>query len=253
MKWYSNKIYIIHPKLRCLLPEQFRNFILDSKVQATGFKAACGYRERLLSCHRTIEGKVRDVSEIVKSESTRPILGGVIQKIEIAFGIRSVLELGTSLGVGTMYMATAAPDVRVTTIDCNSRLLDFTTARFKETGVKNVEFVCDRIEDWMAGFVEGKIDSKFDLVFVDGDHRGEAMLRQFELITGKLVGERYIIVFDDINYNKDMFTAWRHISNMCTDSLRINLFRWGMIFHGYELPKREMYARIKLGHPREFV
>ena len=70
------------------------------------------------------------------------------------------------------------------------------------------------------------------------------LLKYFNNIVKKHCGEKSIIVIDDINWSRDMFRAWVEISSQMPSSLRVNLFRMGIIFTGYDLPKAEIKAEI---------
>lgn len=240
MKLYSNLSYLFRPKRLSLLPECFRRYIFNNRVQLETFAKACAYRSSLMEDNGKLEGKSRTISEMASIETMRPILGGVLQKIAGTFELCSALEFGTSLGVGTMFLATSVKG-RVTTVDCNRAVVDFASDMFNAEGVDNVDFVCDTFEHYLQ-----ESRGKFDLVYVDGDHTGVSMRSQYERLIRDFVGEKYVLVFDDINYSRDMSDAWKSISAASGDSLRINLFRWGMIFHGYDLPRREICAYIRL-------
>lgn len=240
MKLYSNLSYLLRPKRLRLLPRYFRDRIFNNRIQLETFARSCAYRSLLLEENSKLKGKNRTISEMTSIETMRPILGGVLQKIAESFQVHSALELGTCLGVGTMFLATSVSG-RVTTVDCNETVIGFASDMFTAEGVNNVDFVCDKIEHYLQ-----ESSDKFDLIYIDGNHTAKALLSQYEQLMRRFVGEKYILVFDDINYSREMHGAWRNISDASRDSLRINLFRWGMIFHGYDLPCREICAYIKL-------
>lgn len=235
---YSNLSYFFRPKRLSLLPDYFRNYIFNNRRQSDSFQAACEYRSNLMKDTTILDGKRRNIAEITSIETMRPVLGGVVQKIIQTFKVETVLELGTSVGVGTMFLASSI-NGSVTTIDCNKPVLDFAQKKIYQAGVGNVFFVCDKIDSFLSRNTE-----KFDLIYIDGDHTADSMRRQYEYLL-KSVNERYIIIFDDINYSKEMSDAWKFISKTSADSLVLNLFRWGMIFHGYDLPHNDICAWIK--------
>lgn len=217
MKLY-NFSYLFRPKRLSLLPDYFKQYIFNNRVQLETFAKACAYRSSLMGDNGKLEGKNRTISEMAHIETMRPILGGVLQKIAGTFGLRSAPELGTCLGVGTMFLATSVSG-EVTTLDCNDTLTGFASDLFRAEGVNNVNFICDTFEHYL----ESK--GKFDLIYVDGDHTAKAMLFQYDRLIRDFVGEKYVLVFDDINYSRDMSDAWKSISAASGDSLRINLFR----------------------------
>ena len=67
------------------------------------------------------------------------------------------------------------------------------------------------------------------LVFIDGDHSKESVLRYFYRIVDMSDNET-VIVLDDIHYSKEMGEAWAMIKQYEKVSLSIDIFRMGFIF-----------------------
>lgn len=140
-----------------------------------------------------------------------------------------------------MFMASSKADMSVVTVDMNPVTSKIARDEFGKSGVSNVEFRVDTIAHYLQNTAE-----KFDLFFIDGDHRGTSMRLQYDLLCTRHACDRYVMIFDDINYRRDMSLAWKEISASASGDMRINLFRWGIIIHGYELPADEICAAIRL-------
>ena len=250
MKLPGNISYLIRSKENEKLPDVFNEFILDSTFQMSSFIDCCEYRVNMLADNTELNvsdfgtGKsgLRKVKQIAKKSSTEPRYGGVMQKIIDSFTIGTALELGTSVGVGTMFLAKANPKVKVTTVDGCPETCEFAKNEFAKRKIGNVEFINDNFDHLFdSNTLNGQ---RFELVYIDGNHTYEATIKYFDKIVKKHCGQKSIIVVDDINWSREMFDAWTEISSRMPESLRLNLFRMGIVFLGYDLPKMEIMAEI---------
>lgn len=250
MKLPGNISYLLRSKENERLPDIFNEFILDSMFQMSSFIDCCEYRLNMLADGTELNvtdfgtGKsgMRKVKQIARKSSTEPRYGGVIQKIIDSFGIETVLELGTSVGVGTMFLARTNAKTDVTTVEGCPETCKFAKSEFGKRKIANVNFINDDFDHLFDS--QALNGQKFDLFIMDGNHTCEATLRYFNHIVNNHCGQKSIIVIDDINWSRDMYRAWKEISAKMQDSLRLNLFRMGIIFCGYGFPKAEVRAEI---------
>lgn len=107
----------------------------------------------------------------------------------------SFLEIGFGRGYSTMCAAKAFRDMgkagKIVTIDPSLTKESATqlTQVFPREWFEGITFFTEKSETALP-----KIDGKFDLIYVDGDHRYEAVKRDWELIQGKW---RHHVLFDD--------------------------------------------------------
>jgi hypothetical protein len=91
------------------------------------------------------------------------LLAGIIANLQP----RTALEIGTSVGLGAVVIASVLPDVQVTTIDPNQSGVDSNVDTVP--GVrKRIKFVQATSDRAMLGYAAK--GQRFDLVFIDGDH-----------------------------------------------------------------------------------
>ncbi len=250
MKLPGNISYLLRSKENEKLPDIFNEFILDSMFQMSSFVDCCEYRLNMLADSTVLNVKdfgtgnsgQRKVKDIARKSSTDVRYGGVMQKIIDAFKVESILELGTSVGVGTMFLARTNAKTEVTTIEGCPETCKFAKSEFAKRKIANVNFINDDFDHLFD--CQALNGQKFDLSLIDGNHTNEATLRYFNNIVKNYCGQKSIIVIDDINWSRDMYRAWKEISAKMQDSLRLNLFRMGIIFSGYDFPKAEVRAEI---------
>lgn len=232
------------------LPDVFNEFILDSMFQMSSFVDCCEYRLNMLADDTMLNVRdfgtgnsgQRKVKDIARRSSTDVRYGGVMQKIIDAFKVESILELGTSVGIGTMFLARTNAKAEVTTVEGCPETSKFAKSEFAKRKIANVNFINDDFDHLFAS--NALKDQHFDLAFIDGNHTSEATIRYFDNIIKRYNNKKSIIIVDDINWSRDMYDAWKEISSRMPDSLRVNLFRMGIIFSGYDFPKAEVRAEI---------
>lgn len=145
---------------------------------------------------------------------------------------RPIIELGTSLGISTAYMATAAPKSKVFTMEGSPDIARMARAHFDLLGLTNIELVEGHFDATLPD-VLAKIE-QVGLGFIDGNHRKEATLHYFNLLLPK-ISQNSILVFDDIHWSPGMEKAWQEIKNHPQTRASIDLFGFGLVFFHEEL------------------
>jgi predicted O-methyltransferase YrrM len=169
--------------------------------------------------------KVRTVASVlrssVKSQRQQEMLFRLVQfrKPE------KLLEIGTSLGLTTAYLALGSNSKVVTIEGCKA-----CAARANELH-QSIQLATIKV-------VEGDFDNvlpavldemqQVDFVFIDGNHRGEALLRYFEKCLMHTTPGA-IIVVDDIYWSKDMYKAWKCIKAHSNVTVSFDLFHMGVL------------------------
>jgi predicted O-methyltransferase YrrM len=152
-----------------------------------------------------------------------------------------VIELGTSAGISTLYLAKADSHVKVTTIDANTELQQITRNNFKELGIQNIRFIPGYFRDHLVPVL--KESNGELLVFIDGNHSYSATLEYFNICC-TYAKANTILVFDDINWSGDMRRAWQKIRTDFRVHLCINTFFMGIVFFNPEYPKGELMFKL---------
>lgn len=181
----------------------------------------------------------RKVSDIFKTSSSRGKYGDLLFKISRYYEPKNVLELGTSLGIGTFYMCKGNPSGSISTIEgC------------KETHQRSIEaFSKNQLESIQASnltfsdYLENYIGEKFDMVFVDGHHDGNALLNYLELLKQHTHPDT-IFILDDIRWSESMLNAWNKIQNSEQFHLTMDLFRMGIIIPRPQQEKQNFIIKL---------
>lgn len=149
----------------------------------------------------------RVVSEIVKA-SKKPIWCRLLYSITSELKPKSVLELGTCLGISTSYIAANLESASLFySLEGADDFSLFAESSMLDMGLaKRVKFIRGLFEEKLPELLGNNI--KFDLVFLDGHHDQYATINYFNMIKSRL-SRNAILIFDDIRWSKGMLEAWK--------------------------------------------
>ncbi|MBN2682987.1 MAG: class I SAM-dependent methyltransferase [Bacteroidales bacterium] len=183
----------------------------------------------------------RKVSEIAKNSGSPAKYGETLFKLTNITKPKTILELGTSLGLGTAYMASYSKFVKVISIEGCPETANIAKSNLMSLGLTNVEIMTGDFSKNLPNAIE-KLHS-LDFVFFDGNHRKKASLEYFNFCLN-FAGENSVFVFDDIYWSKEMCKAWKEIKKNEKVSCTIDLFRMGIVFFRKDLPKQNIKLLI---------
>lgn len=207
-------------------------------------------RHKLLHDKRLIT--VRDLGSKAKTRSTRQIsaiarqslsparYSVIYERIARHIGATCIVELGTSFGINTLYLA-EKPDATVTTFEGAPAVADIAALTFEFAGKKNVELITGNIDRTLPLFLHRV--RRVDLAFMDANHRFEPTLRYFEWVLKK-VHEKSVVIVDDIHYSPDMAKAWKVIRSHRLVYGSADLFRCGILFFDPSLNKQHVILQV---------
>lgn len=187
---------------------------------------------------KKLKSYTRAVGDIAATTAIPTKYGRLLFRLVDHFEVRTILELGTGLGISTAYMAKANTSAKLYTLEGSPAVAAKASDGFSTLGLDNIQVVTGVFEDTLASTLDEL--EPIDLVYLDGDHRKEAVLNNFNLILPKLHNNS-IVVIDDINWSDGMHEAWQQVSHHQQVTLSIDLFRCGILFFRKEMaPKHKM-------------
>lgn len=204
-----------------------------SRAKKMRYKDAENERERL-KCSKQILDFVdygkngtltqKPVAEIAKRSLKSPKYARLLGAIADHRQAKAVLELGTSLGITTAYLA-RQKNTHVTTLEGDASVAAIAQSVWNQLGHTNVLSIVGSFEKTLGEV----LNKSYDLIYIDGNHRLEPTLRYFNQLLPSSHAQT-LFVFDDIHYSKDMEKAWETIKkhpNVCST---IDLFFVGIVF-----------------------
>jgi predicted O-methyltransferase YrrM len=173
------------------------------------------------------EGKTERLGTVIKNSSVSPKTGAFLFRLAKWQKAQNILELGTSVGVSAMYLASANRDAKVYTLEGDRQRATLAQTSFDYFNLNNIRLIEGDFDQGLNEALD--ILPQLDLVFFDGNHAAEPTLRYFKRCLKK-GQENSVFVFHDIRWSKEMYKAWKVISKHSSVSISIDLFYLGVVF-----------------------
>jgi predicted O-methyltransferase YrrM len=174
-----------------------------------------------------MKSRLRKVSDIARYSAIPVKYGRLLSNMAAEFGAPAIVELGTSLGISTMYLALAAPGANVYTIEGCLETSEIARENFRIAGSRNIRIMNGAFDDMLPELIKEGISP--GLVFIDGDHRKEPMLRYFSRIA-EISNDKTVVILDDIHHSAQMEETWNEIRKDEKVSVTVDLLRMGVVF-----------------------
>jgi predicted O-methyltransferase YrrM len=152
---------------------------------------------------------------------------------------QTILELGTSLGISTAYMAMANPQARMITAEGSAAIAAQAKRNFQSLQCNNIKQVTGNFDDTLPGILAA--NPQPDLAFIDGNHRYEPTVRYFNQLLPHL-HTNSILIFDDIHWSKEMEQAWEAVKENQSVMLSIDLFFIGLVFFNDQFKVKQHFT-----------
>lgn len=196
-------------------------------------------REKLLHDDRTItitdlgagslvnNNKQKKIKELASNALKPKKLAQLLYRLAKAFQPKTLIELGTCLGITSAYFSKAIPTGKVITMEGCPQTAAVAKENLNLLSLGNAEVIVGNFDANFPEFVLAQ--EKIDFVFIDGNHRKQATLAYFGFCLPK-IHENSVLIFDDIYWSKGMKEAWVEIKNHPKVTLTIDLFWIGLVF-----------------------
>jgi len=181
----------------------------------------------------------RTIASIAKNVAKPKKFGQLLYRMVKYYQPKTVLELGTSLGITTSYLALANPDTSVITMEGAPEIAAKAQENFQKLDIGNVRVVEGNFDDTLAGVLEQH--PKIDFAFIDGNHRREPTERYFNQLLPHIHNDS-LLIFDDIHWSKDMEAAWENILQHEAVTCNIDLFFIGIISFRKEFKEKQHFS-----------
>lgn len=208
----------------------------DQQAQRNGRE----YRRKLINDKRMLSvtdlgtgsqrNQQRTVSQIASKAAINEKFGLMLYRLVAELKPQRILELGTSLGISTQYMAQALSNgAQLTSIEGSSECAQIASENLHAAGYEADLRVGNFDEMLPTVLAEPLLPTFF---FIDGNHTRKATLRYFHLIANEVEkrNTEAVIIFDDIHLSEEMTSAWNSITLDERVMTSIDLFRVGIAF-----------------------
>ena len=182
----------------------------------------------------------RSIATIASKAGISKKRGELLAKTVDYFEPQRILEIGSSLGISTAYMASGAPKANITTLEGCPAIAGIAKEIFKKFNFPNIEVVVGQFEDTLDTVIK---DQTFDLIFFDGNHQKKPTISYFEKCL-KASHENSVFIFDDIHWTPSMEAAWEYIRKHEEVTLSADTYKWGLVFFKKGKIKEHFTLRI---------
>lgn len=181
----------------------------------------------------------RSIRSIFKISSSKGKFAHLFYQLAKYYQAQNSLEFGTSLGVGTVHFALGNPISNITTVEACKTTAKIAQENFDALALNQIELH----NTTFADFLQHSDDKKYDIVFIDGHHDGEATITYINQLDDKIHDDTFLII-DDIRWSNSMFTCWQKLVQDNRFHVSIDLFRMGILLKRSK--QRKEHFTIKL-------
>ncbi|HEX2534959.1 MAG TPA: class I SAM-dependent methyltransferase [Chitinophagaceae bacterium] len=181
----------------------------------------------------------RSVKKLASVAVKPPKWGQLLYRLVRRYQPGTILELGTSLGVTTSYLAAGHPGAQVITVEGSPAIAARASENFRSLGLTNIQAVTGTFDAVLPDLLQQF--PSVDLAYLDGNHRLEPTLKYFGQLLPAVHNDS-IFVFDDIHWSRGMETAWNTIRQHPQVGCTIDLFFLGMVFFRKEFREKQHFT-----------
>ena len=227
--------------------------VIDKKTDDNSCEKIEALRKELCKQERTIKitdfgagssinnSKTRKVKDVAKNSSKNEKFGKLLFRIIQFYKPINILELGTSFGISTSYLAKANEKSQIFTFEGCPETAKVAQENLQKLNIKNTSITLGDFNLTLTKKLK-EIET-IDLAFIDGNHQEKPTIDYFEKCL-KYSNNNTIFIFDDIHWSDGMENAWNYIKTHNSTTLTIDLFFVGIVFVKSELSKENFTIRV---------
>lgn len=216
----------------------FYEKVIQNKYATPGLPEIEGVRGKLLQSAMEIDvidigapskhfkGQKRSLAKVAATSAQNKAHAELLYRIVHHINATSIVELGTSVGLTTLYLANPTGS-HVTTFEGNTDLIQIAKTHFEFFNADKITLVEGNIDTTLPRFLQSP--GKIQFALLDANHRYEPTLRYFLQLCRRM-DDKGIIVIDDIYSSAEMEQAWNELKHHDLIYGSIDLFYMGILF-----------------------
>lgn len=184
--------------------------------------------------------KRKTVAEITAKEAHSDKYGALLFRIVNFFQSKSILQIGASTGIMTLYMAAPCKDCQCYVIEDRKALIPIIKASCQKFNQSNVHIISGEYMESLTNLQNEK--ECFDMVFLNTSRNPELT----QQILDKQIKTRLLVV-DNIRKNKKMKAVWQTITSNPQARITIDLYYLGIALFENKFYKKNYKAHFDNG------
>lgn len=187
------------------------------------------------------KSRQRKISEIAKSALSPPHKAQFLFRLCKHLQPDNILELGTSLGLSSLYMHKACSKAKLITIEGSPAIANIAQQYF-EAEKADIELLNLPFDQALETSTVKQ--SSYDLIYIDGNHTEVATKHYVDILYEQL-NDKGVIILDDIYWSRGMMNAWYLLSTDERFAFSVDLFDYGLLIKDLNHKQRESFKIIK--------
>ncbi len=185
--------------------------------------------------------KLKKVRDIVRNSAKSPKYGQLLFRLAHHLKSEKILELGTSLGISSLYLGLAVPNGQMITLEGCPETAAKAADNFAALQADHIQLITGEFSGTLPQALQEL--GSLDLAFIDGNHQKQPTLDYFGQCL-EYAHNNSLFIFDDIHWSTEMEEAWQEIKDHPAVSVSIDLFFMGLVFFRKEQAKEHFVIRI---------
>jgi predicted O-methyltransferase YrrM len=187
-----------------------------------------------------LKSSERMISDIAQTSLSSAKFSKLYATIINFYNCKNNIELGTSLGINALFMA-SNPNTRLTTFEGSAPIASFAQSTIEFHGNKNIVIkegdICKTLPEHLQK------SAKIDLAFMDANHRYEPTVQYAKWLMDRMHPQS-ILILDDIHASPDMERAWKELKDGMMVYASVDLYRCGILFFNPSLNKQHVVLQF---------
>jgi predicted O-methyltransferase YrrM len=234
---YNYLVYLIQSKTKYDIHSPFVFNLLTQVIQTKETSQELRFIESLKESHNWFSKRKILNNYSSKSRKYKYLLFRLVKHFES----KNILELETSAGINTSYLAMANPKSTIYSIEKSTINSEKAKNNFMSLGLNNINLI--------IGDFDNKAESIFqeikqiDLLHLNSNPKEKQTLNYFEKCLPHIHNDS-IFVIDGIYSTKEMKKVWAEIKKNSKVKVSIDLYFIGVLFFKKELTKENFMIRF---------
>lgn len=190
---------------------------------------------------KVIQKTSRIVKDITRTSSKPLKIGRLLFRLSKHFQPKTIIELGTSFGLSSAWLAAGSPEAEVYTIEGCPAIASIASENLNNLNHGKISLIHGVFDEELPRLLHTL--NEVGLVFIDGNHRCKPTVSYFEQCLSKSVNETCFVI-DDIHWSDEMETAWQEVKDNKKVTMTVDLFFYGLVFVNQGLSKQNLVLRF---------
>ncbi len=173
----------------------------------------------------------RRILDFVRESSISPSYDQLLFRLVNFFKPKNVVEIGDSVGITTLYLATSDTRRPTYTICESKELADFAHTTFGKIGLQNIIQLTGSVEEKLPAVLSK--EKNVDFVYIGREVSVESIQKSLDMLSPSFTGKT-VLLMSDI-WKDDRKKLWKSVKKQVGGRVSIDMFHYGMLIFNEDL------------------